>query len=216
MSKGRAKDLRKISWCVLQFATTILDRESVWRWYSFPSQVYTTQKQTARFARFPPSNEILFNYSMPLVAFWKPGLEFRWHKTQSAPGPQDSEQQLHNHIAADTPWQYLGIWQATSTQKTLYKWKEPWSQCVEMPLQLTHKKVRVSKDYNSQANTNLQGSSWDQAKETSGSRLKYTSKHRSRLIKVFMGMWGTELAYTKNMNCLQLHPNVILEQGTVY
>lgn len=51
------------------------------------------------------SNETLFNYGMPLAAFWKSGLELRWHETQFVPGPPDREQQLHPHIAADTPWQ---------------------------------------------------------------------------------------------------------------
>lgn len=72
-------------WRVLQFTTIILDRESVQRWYSLTSQVYTAQKQTSRSARFPPSNEALFNYCLPLAAFWKSGLDCSPHKDGSLP-----------------------------------------------------------------------------------------------------------------------------------
>lgn len=50
-------------------------------------------------------------------------------KAQCAPGPEDSEEQLHNPITADphTPWQFFGIYQAILSHRPFVNGR---SQCL--------------------------------------------------------------------------------------
>lgn len=128
---------------------------------------------------------------MPRVAFWKPALDFGWHEAQCAPGPQDREQQLHHPITAYTPWQLLGIYQATLSHRSFINRR---SQCLQMALHFHTRQLNSSK-ITIYRQVQIFRDPPETKSRTLWVNLKYTHANTYvRLIMAFTSRWGTILS----------------------